>query len=666
MLSWVLASASSTPDAPAHQSKTIVTGRVVKNALGQLFARGAQETLEVKLRLVPVPTSLQSEYLSSMQKYRELSNVIPHDFDAQVWTKFLQANPSLLGNNDTQSPQPEQDKDSVDCSGIERLHQLLDESSTPREYSNIETDTLYHGSPAPYFSNAPSRALSRASTPQCQQQKRGLEEAFRPSSRTSIRSYHPDVEMQSGPPTRRGSMSGYGSADEIADGPMQKRARLIRHGSSERLNTNIERLPVPLRVAASTAASVRIHRPTPLHPNMLPQTSGEEPVRPPTPIPSDMPLMNRRTRAPPSNLRRESTTNSQISQVSGQIGADDGQIPDTSPEDTRYGSVMDTPFNMPSSPPVMNNVYPQTSSPVLPPMPDHDSGFMSGQLESVLDDYNCNPTVQRDNHRAAHAAPQQKVPPPSAKFAPNSTIQNPPPMSDGLVDFSTREGAPSLPPQPKNGPSSRPSSRTSMHRPSKSAPPKRPPTLQSSGQPRDQVPASDPVQSAPMSLPPAPPSGSEITGLRYPGIMTSPTLSRMTGLNIRTGPGSRRSKQVQAKLEQCIEEGIVPPFCENCGSIDTPTWRRAWSKIMEGNVDFANSHNDDSGMLYWEAVDTDEQGDMITFRLYKKCLSNEDMEYVQLLLCNRESFSSLVSPLYHSNLKYSLRLVAPQVQVYAT
>ncbi|KFL63055.1 uncharacterized protein TERG_12689 [Trichophyton rubrum CBS 118892] len=53
MLSWVLASASPTPNAPAHQSKTIVTGRVCKNT--GLFARGAQETLEVKLRLVPVP-----------------------------------------------------------------------------------------------------------------------------------------------------------------------------------------------------------------------------------------------------------------------------------------------------------------------------------------------------------------------------------------------------------------------------------------------------------------------------------------------------------------------------------------------------------------------------------------------------------------------------------
>ncbi|KAK5054206.1 hypothetical protein LTR16_010716, partial [Cryomyces antarcticus] len=80
MLSWVLASASSTPTAPAFQSKTMITGRVCKNILG-IFCNGIKETLEVKLRLVPVPTCLQSEYIENMDKHRNLRQVMPEGFD---------------------------------------------------------------------------------------------------------------------------------------------------------------------------------------------------------------------------------------------------------------------------------------------------------------------------------------------------------------------------------------------------------------------------------------------------------------------------------------------------------------------------------------------------------------------------------------------------------
>ena len=650
MLSWVLASASPTPDAPAHQSKTIVTGRVVKNTLG-LFSRGAQETLEVKLRLVPVPTALQSEYLRSMQKYRELSNIIPHDFDAQAWTNFLQANPRLLENSNAQS-QAEQDRGDreADCSGIERLHQMLDESSTPRDFSNLDSDGYYAESPAPVFSNAPSRASTPGIRSMSHQQKRGLEETFRPSSRASIRSYHPDAERQSGLNARRGSiMSGYASADEVADGPVQKRARLIRHGSGERPNTNIERLPGSLRVAASTAASVRIHRPTPLNPNVQSQPSGEEPVRPPTPVPTGVPMMNRRVRAPPSHLRRESTSNSQSTQTSSHMNQDSGHAGAVSPEDGRFGNMADTPFNMPSSPPVMNNMYPQTSSPILPPMADHDSGFMSGQLESVLDDDNCNLAqdqgnrmliengsrpVSRQDH---HPSPQTL---PASTQTQSSLGRNTYPMSDSAVDCSAREGAPSLPPQPKKVPSSRPSSRTSVGRPLKPKPPaSQQPTRQSSEQPRESVPASDPVQtqSVSLSLPPAPPR-SEATPMRDIGVMTSPVAPRGDdNNNNRSSSAARKAYQVQARLDQCIEAGIIPPFCENCGAIETPTWRRAYSKILEGNVDVAKSHSDDFGMLYYEVVDKDEKGEMVSFKLFKKALTREDSGFDQLLLCNRKS-----------------------------
>jgi len=71
MLSWILASASPSPNAPADQSQTMVTGRVCKNILG-LFSNGIKETLEVKLKLIPVPKCMQRGYVENMERYHSL------------------------------------------------------------------------------------------------------------------------------------------------------------------------------------------------------------------------------------------------------------------------------------------------------------------------------------------------------------------------------------------------------------------------------------------------------------------------------------------------------------------------------------------------------------------------------------------------------------------
>lgn len=664
MLSWVLASASPTPNAPAHQSKTIVTGRVCKNALGGLFSRSAQETLEVKLRLVPVPTALQSEYLDSMQKYRELSNVIPHDFDSQAWTNFLHANPGLLGNdnsNYTSQQAAEQETFQVDRSGIERLQQLLSESSTPRDFSNPPPpESMHADSPGTYMSRAPSRTSTPGMTrPTAQQQKRGSEEAFRPTSRGSAQSLSLGTRQQTGRGSgRRDSvMSGYGSGDERPDGPAQKRVKLVQPGSAEKPNTNIERQsgkrqPGSLRVAASTAASVRIHRPTPLNPGAPHQPAGEEPVRPPTPIPSDLPApapAHRGRASQGSSLRRQPTANSQFSNFSEDIAPDDNQAAVTSPEDVRGGNVADTPFNMPSSPPMMHSSYPpQTSSPILPPMPDHDSGFMSGHLDSMLDDENCNPEGKDDSaesQKRVSIAPKQSAISASgerpASSGQHDRSQNF--MSDNVVvGGSSREAAPGLPPQPTSANGSRTSSRASFRRPSKPLAPSR--SSQGAGGAANPgrgqahsagpvVPASDPVhqpnashsQSQSMDAP-----ASELAS-------ATPAPTRSDDSKARSGGsiyGGR--KNVQAKLDQCIKDGTVPPYCENCGTIETTTWRRAWSKVLEGDANTANSHLNDPGALFWEIVDTDENEVVTSFRLYKKSVLSDDKDFNMKLLCNRE------------------------------
>lgn len=171
MLSWALSASSPTPEGSANQSRQLITGRVCKNIQG-LFSNGVAETLEVKLRLVPVPTVLQSEYLSSMEKYREISKSMPAGFDHNEWLAFLQSNSNIgqLANRvNTTVPVPSQ------RSGIsmEVVNQLLSPSLQPQTSvdpfnnpSNNEATTSNSRPPSPRdrtTDKPPSRPASGAS-----------------------------------------------------------------------------------------------------------------------------------------------------------------------------------------------------------------------------------------------------------------------------------------------------------------------------------------------------------------------------------------------------------------------------------------------------------------------------------------------------------------------
>ncbi|GIJ99806.1 hypothetical protein Aspvir_003809 [Aspergillus viridinutans] len=651
MLSWVLASASPTPNAPAHQSKTMVTGRVCKNVLG-LFSKGAQETLEVKLRLVPVPTVMQSEYLESMQKYRELSNIIPHEFDAQSWTVFLRQNPGLLGPPNTQpldcttSP--------MDHAGIERFHRLLSEGSTPRELSSIAPNGNFRSiSPAQSALAAPSRVstpgqlqphheqLQIQQAPQQLLQQEMSHGEIRPSSSASMR----DSELPSHAhyASRRGSVqSGYGSCDESADQQPRKRAKLYRADWPGRSDFNIERQPSSLRVAASTAASVRIHRPTPVNPAIAAaQNSNEEPVRPPTPISGSHDLPRRGRPAP--SLLRESSVQSNNYTSPYPMSDDPGDHNSHSPEEPRYQGLFEPSISMPSSPPVLDCGFPNPSSPVLPPMAtDPDSGFMSGGLDDLLDDDmgtpldDCAKSISNDapkRRRATDAAAQASSPinPPTV---PENQIENIL-ATDGLPE-QTPKGAIAAPaPAPTRGPASaagsRPPSRASFRQAPKPLAPA--PISQSElEQLMNAIPASDPV--VPTHVP-AQYAHSWTGPMSDLPSAETPTPKPVTDDGkVRSGAGARRLRQVQARLDKCIRDGQVPPYCENCGAIETPTWRRAWSKEFVGGESDANELMKDSTMLFWRVLERNDKDEVTKFKMFKKSLVDADNDFVQILLCN--------------------------------
>ncbi|KAJ5227112.1 uncharacterized protein N7469_007118 [Penicillium citrinum] len=604
MLSWVLASASPTPEAPAHQSKTMVTGRVCKNPLGLFTKSSAQETLEVKLRLVPVPTVMQSEYLDSMQKYRELSSVIPHDFDAQSWTNFMRQNPSLLERS--RSQHSEAASSPMHHSGIERFHQLLSEGTTQREFSNYHSNESIR-SASPTHSYAPSRVSTpggtRSSTQQQQSQSKGFtsNDMIRPSSSASMR----DNDFQ---------------APQLSP---KKRIHSVWLWQWRRIYRPPAPQPSSLRVQASTAASVRIHRPTPVNPLLTSEHSNEEPVRPPTPIsrPGDN---QRRIRLSSSLLREYSAPSTYTSPYAHS----DDLIPTdqtaTSPDDSRYQGLFEPSFNMPSSPPVVESRFPPKSSPNLPPISlDTDSGFMTTTPvdEGQRPDSNPIGTVRACSVRSAVQA-----------TSPASTADITPQNANAVSSQPPKKQNSRPPPaRTQSCASSRPSSRAgAQYTPKQLAPA---PISQSElEQMLATIPASDPIG------PTHPPLVHSQTWAgpmsdcyaQTPGASAPPPTSRRN----RKGDSSKQAKRIQTRLETAIRDGQMPPYCENCGSIETPTWRRAWSKEFNGNEQVAQSMMADDNHLLWEVLDKDASNQVTKFKIYKKSVLEEDVDFVQVLLCN--------------------------------
>lgn len=643
MLSWVLASASPTPDAPAHQSKTMVTGKVCKGLLG-LFLKGAQETLEVRLRLVPVPTVMQSEYLESMQRYRELSSVIPHNFDAQAWTTFLRQNPNLLACV-TKTQRSDQVGSPTVNSGIETFHRLLSECSTPREVPSTRANDLVR-------STSPNQAAvagpSRVSTPAEQRpaSQHGDEPSLpvltnRPVSSASMQDSIPYNEALYS--SRRGSeQSNYACCDETSDSQPRKRAKVYRAEYPEKSELNIEKLPCSLRVAASAAASVRIHRPTPINPSVSAALqSNEEPVRPPTPI-SRLNELPRKPLLPPS-LLRESSNQATIQYTSPYPMSDDqpfGDIQTASPEESRYQGFFEPSFSMPSSPPVMDYRTTTRSSPALPPMAstDLDSGFASGGMEDLFDDDFGTPLEDLSPNQHPHGKLNVRATV-HAKTSTNEAIRASSrrgsiTVNDNVTDHPVKDSTSTLPPRPRSNAGSRPSSRASIRPAPKPLAPAPVRTLtQDPEHMRIPAPASDPT------MPPSATSHAQfgsIGPLSDVTIMATPGPSLSEDIKARSKSSSRRSRQVRERLDKCIQEGQVPPFCENCGAIETSTWRRAWSKELVGAEPDVSEFTKDPTLLLWQSLERDEQDKVVKYKLYKKTLLDSDTDFDQILLCNRK------------------------------
>lgn len=694
MLSWILASASATPNAPAEQSQTMVTGRVCKNILG-LFSNGVKETLEVKLKLVPVPTCMQSEYVENMERYHNLSKIMPDGPpDYNAWAEFLKANPAIrqLAQPTPVSLDPAPDQTFM--GGVESFHEML---SRPNSAADMLRNDSFYDQHRVSFSAHDTRASSPA---------------------MSTTSFYPNQFYQDSRPTSRASFRDEGAnqsqyytqanpgQDLQEEGPPKKRARITKakRPKNSALNVNHE----SLRVTASTAASVRLHKPA--NSSGTATLSTDQIPRAPTPRPGDvaMPLARNALRPPAPSLLRHASMDDSRPYISPYESGLLSDIAVESPEDDRGCSPADTPHNIPSSPPVLPQRMASSapSSPDLPSLPiPNDSGFVSdmptGRDEEEVagtakswggDSAAPVPDVRMRARPDNSKRPWNEVNPGSVELLPKSYVPKPKPMPPGrwrrgqqatdtapmgpnaqidedvLRCFQDQlEGAGSatihhtdsnigrhrdheirklstttLPPMdtvpfdqlPQESflePSPQPDTSTAL--PGSTLP-----------QPTGTIAGSTVTSRAGTPNPLPQPSGpSKSRGLprshTWSGELNSdgPAPPESNTKQPRSGSGAKRRHRIREKLDKALDAGEMPTYCNNCGQIDTPVWRKAFTRIEDGSPPEVQTSSKGTGLPAYEILEPAEKEGAPQYRIVKQALDPEEIEggtFTTLTLCN--------------------------------
>ena len=118
---------------------------------------------------------------------------------------------------------------------------------------------------------------------------------------------------------------------------------------------------------------------------------------------------------------------------------------------------------------------------------------------------------------------------------------------------------------------------------------------------------------------------------------TAPTDSIKRNRRGSRDDAQTKKAKIQSKLAESLAAGEMPPFCDNCGAIETPTWRKAWVKIHSGTPEHVRLSDDEGGILAWQTLQTDEDGIVCLYRIFKKSLLATDQDFREVLLCNRKS-----------------------------
>lgn len=384
------------------------------------------------------------------------------------------------------------------------------------------------------------------------------------------------------PSTLSQADGGYVSGEEA---PVRKRARVTTAGRPSKTVVNKKS---DLRVAASGAASVRVYQPTAVRPTFHTSQSIEQPPRAPTPVPQGNNIPQRRTSfaRPGLGLRGEVSFAGSSYSESNYASLPNSSA--TSPD--AISNTAGSPVEMGSSPPLIPGADGYPSSPALPPLPIHDdSGFMSGGGFNDLSE-------TENEHQEGRSLAATSMKPPAKRqklnnivFQETQVLQNSPPSFQA-------------------------------------------PTALSAARARNAVGLKKSVT----------PVSPEVLLVQESNKRPRGRPNKITEDKRPSWDKEKRRQAMVAKLYSSVANGEIPPYCHNCGVIETPTWRRAFTKIHTGEPPAViipkGGVKEDGGIIGVEIVQQNlETGKNELFRIYKKNLLQTDAGFDAISLCNRKS-----------------------------
>ncbi|KAF4443869.1 CENP-A multicopy suppressor protein 2 [Fusarium austroafricanum] len=97
-----------------------------------------------------------------------------------------------------------------------------------------------------------------------------------------------------------------------------------------------------------------------------------------------------------------------------------------------------------------------------------------------------------------------------------------------------------------------------------------------------------------------------------------------------------KKDSIKQRLESAIAAGEMPPFCTNCGAIETPTWRKIWVQEHDGIPQYVEYSEKPGRVTAIEILKRDKDKKPISHRLIKKALGFDDdrSDWSEKLLCN--------------------------------
>ncbi|KAI0397340.1 hypothetical protein F5Y17DRAFT_393526 [Xylariaceae sp. FL0594] len=137
------------------------------------------------------------------------------------------------------------------------------------------------------------------------------------------------------------------------------------------------------------------------------------------------------------------------------------------------------------------------------------------------------------------------------------------------------------------------------------------------------IPASDPV------LPQLPKSAPVSVGQHPQTDAPESTETRMNKNYVKR-------QAIKQKLEEAVASGQMPSFCNNCGALQTPTWRKIWKQECRGVPAYHEYSEKPGYVTAINVLERDDGGTPVSYEVIKKSLGPLDDKslWSETLLCN--------------------------------